>query len=181
MKMPSMIETRNRRAGFSLLEMLVVIGIIAFLASLLVVGTEHLRNKAVRRDTLMLIQRVEMGLEEYKADIGRWPRWIKDDPSQTDLGQVQKFLFEKDVVKPAEVAEVDGKEVVVDHWGIPLWVRRGVHNAPALDIWSGGPNETAGEVDDDDNGTVDDGTEADPALPEETDDIVNWTRTGKRE
>ena len=61
------------RAGFTLVEMLVVLGVISFLAAALFVGTNKLRARARMGATNVLIEKVRDGLEAYKLFYRAYP------------------------------------------------------------------------------------------------------------
>jgi prepilin-type N-terminal cleavage/methylation domain-containing protein len=73
---------RHRRtAGFTLIEMLVVISIILVLAGALVGVSRALSDKANRDRTLTLIDRIETALTEYRLEFGHWPNSPNSIPS----------------------------------------------------------------------------------------------------
>ncbi|MFH1230640.1 MAG: type II secretion system protein [Planctomycetota bacterium] len=69
--------------GFTLLELLVVIGIISLLATMLITGLLPARGEAKKRATRALIANIQASLESYYAAYGDYP---PPDPSDLDPG-----------------------------------------------------------------------------------------------
>ncbi|MEM9315895.1 MAG: type II secretion system major pseudopilin GspG, partial [Pseudomonadota bacterium] len=67
------LNKRRRAAGFTLMELLVVLAILGLLMSL--VGPQVLNQfgKAKTRTALVQIKELEQALEMYKIDVGRYP------------------------------------------------------------------------------------------------------------
>lgn len=82
---------RGRRGGFTLVEMLVVIGIIIVLAAILLPMVMGARGKAARYRIMGDLQVVATGLEEYKKVFGDYPRQTNPNPMQ---GFRQKLLVQ---------------------------------------------------------------------------------------
>ena len=61
-------------SGFSLIEILVVIGIIVVLASITIGGLSYYDQKTKYSRTEILIASIERALEEYRADHGYYPQ-----------------------------------------------------------------------------------------------------------
>jgi type II secretory pathway pseudopilin PulG len=141
-----------------------VIGIIAILAGLLMVGANAVQNRAKRDNTRVLIDRMQTALAQYEADHGHYPGFIGTDPSSKPYRYeaLADYLRAQEAVEASEVEEVDINgttvEAVVDYWGHYVRARPDGNNQPALDIWSVGPDGT--------NDT--------------DDDVVNWTRDWTR-
>lgn len=68
-----------RRRGFTLAEVLVVIGIILVLMSLLIPSLNRVAGKASRTAALADLAAIGQALEAYKADFGDYPR-VRVDP-----------------------------------------------------------------------------------------------------
>jgi prepilin-type N-terminal cleavage/methylation domain-containing protein len=97
------------RAGFSLLELIVVIGVIAILVGILFPAVSSARAKAREREATATMRALENAIMVYHADNGKWP--INDDNFQNTggtllLSQHQAFITE--LVKP-------------NSGGVPYW------------------------------------------------------------
>ncbi len=69
----SSTHRKHKSAGFTLVEMLMVLGVISFLAAALFVGTNKLRSRARMGATNVLIEKVRDGLEAYKLFYRAYP------------------------------------------------------------------------------------------------------------
>lgn len=63
----------RHNAGLSLVEMLVVVGIVALLASLVLVITLRVENQSKERATANIFALLRTALQEYYEDTGRFP------------------------------------------------------------------------------------------------------------
>lgn len=106
----------NRAHAFTLLELLVVVAIIALLASILFPAFSRARENARRSSCLSNLKQIGLGIAQYTQDYdeylpysgstatgGRWPNkigpYIKNTsifvcPSYTDFKPVSNFLYE---------------------------------------------------------------------------------------
>ncbi len=159
---------RQRPGGFTLIEMLIVITIIALLMALLMPIYGTVRDKARRTATKALISVVGSALEKYYNDMESYPPTPAD--SSEDDGTLVLYLNGPDnkgvTANPGTPREkryepylaitndfikhVSNKLVIVDAWGQPLhyfnckaWVNQGknplfCHNPDSFDIYSTG-------------------------------------------
>ena len=74
----------DMKKGFTLVEMLVVIGIIAILSGASVAGFSKMRASAERAKAQELCSQVKTALESIWADDGVWPKTIRDKSSAAD-------------------------------------------------------------------------------------------------
>src|SRR5436190_18729986 len=74
---------RHARRAFTLIEMLVVIGIIALLIAILVPTIMGSVKRAKKVRTAADMQTIRTALDAYKADFGDYPR---PEPGETDDG-----------------------------------------------------------------------------------------------
>jgi len=72
----SVFSTARSRA-FTMVEMLTVMAIIAFLASTLIIMVPLLRERAMKRSTEATFRRIQLALDRYKQDCGMYPWWIR--------------------------------------------------------------------------------------------------------
>lgn len=87
-------KTRATRAGFTLVEMLMVIAIIAVLASLLFVGIGRVRRSALKVQAANDIQQLELsaGTAGFKKDFGMFPPSHVTTPSGVMRFVVPRFV-----------------------------------------------------------------------------------------
>jgi prepilin-type N-terminal cleavage/methylation domain-containing protein len=72
-------HTSRARAGFSLIELLVVISLIAMLASISIVGISAASKNARTKETGTRVKLIEGGLEAYKTEQGEYPQEVAWD------------------------------------------------------------------------------------------------------
>jgi prepilin-type N-terminal cleavage/methylation domain-containing protein len=200
----NMIRTwqSDRPRAFTLVEMLVVIGIISILAALIVGVSGSISRKAKRDSTRLLLERIQTVLETYRGTYDQWPTVVPPDLESPAANRaansfIADLLLDADAVDlrstgdAAEIVDQNGDLYdaskpgsvphVADAWGNDSahWIHivswPGAYNRPAPDIWSSGPDgKTSYRRDDDNDSTVDES--GDPGWSPEDDDIVTWTR-----
>ena len=146
-----------KRAGFTLVELMVVIAILGILISLVAAGAQTARRRGAVAKAKAMIASLETAIAMYQGDMGDYPETgnaalvaaLEEDPGDAHWdGPYMEF-------KTAEL--VDGE--VIDPWGRPyayVSVNGGApeHRSKSYDVFSLGPNGQ------DDGGTGD--------------DLVNW-------
>lgn len=65
---------RRRRAGFTLMELMVVIAIMALLATLTLMGFRFAQISAMRNRSTAFLKGISSGLENYHHEFGEYPR-----------------------------------------------------------------------------------------------------------
>jgi general secretion pathway protein G len=147
------------RKGFTLMELLVVTGIIIVIAATILTVLPGLREKTQRKATKAFIERLEIAIEQYYNDNRSYPlTTIKElktalqPPSEDRSKQYIEF----------NDSEVNGNDIV-DYWGNPfVYVSSNGaypnHNTTTYDLYSTGA----------DGITSSSGSDAD--------DINNWKR-----
>jgi prepilin-type N-terminal cleavage/methylation domain-containing protein len=63
----------RRKRAFTLVELLIVIGIIGVLSSILIPTVAGVRRKQRRKETALFVNRLKLALEQYAADFGDFP------------------------------------------------------------------------------------------------------------
>ena len=85
------ILRQNRTAGFTLVEMLVVIAIIAILASILIPVIARSKTKAKVATARVQMAEIDLAIKSYKSDYERYPcqlgkRSIRSGMSLSGMG-----------------------------------------------------------------------------------------------
>lgn len=123
---------RGRKRGFTLIEILFVIGLIALLATVVITNFDSIfggQRENIAR--LWVTRTVQTGLTAYRMDVGTYP--------STEQG-LEALL--------RQPANVGGRwrgpyieELPLDPWNNPYQYRYpGVRNPGRYDVWSTGPN-----------------------------------------
>jgi prepilin-type N-terminal cleavage/methylation domain-containing protein len=82
------------RRGFTLIEILIVISIIALLASLVLASVSIGKDQALRSAARSMVHALDVGLENYAQDEGRYPGSdLQADPDRNDVPLLFEALF----------------------------------------------------------------------------------------
>ena len=161
-----MQHVSHSRRAFVLLELMLVLGIITFLAGMVLAVAEVLRAKSYVHDTELLIRRLDGVLDLYEFRFSGLPPEIaaSTDPSNAATldaanSKTARLLIQEDGEGP-NIQYSGGNPYVVDVYGHPIRIICGGHNRPGVDIWSVGPDG------------VSQYNLSDPK--DRGDDIVNW-------
>ncbi len=147
-----------RRNSFTLLEILIVIGIIAILAALTVGGLQFAGDKSDEAKTKAIMKDFEMALEKYKSDKGTYP--IVSTPAAVDFTNTAWDKF-----KAGNYLGGTLSGELNDGYDNAFWYcYPGKKNKGKYDLWSVGPDGKHG----------DGGSNVDKAGEEGSDDICNW-------
>ncbi len=142
------------KKGFTLLELLVVTGIIIVIAATILTVLPGLREKTQKKATKAFISRLEIAIEQYYNDSRSYPTG--------DITNVKATLAPSDSASKQYI-EFDDREIngndIVDYWGNPfVYATPGTQNTGSYDLYSTGA----------DGVTSTSGSDAD--------DINNWNR-----
>lgn len=147
-------KNKRRKSGFTLIEVLLVAGILAVLAALLAPRLFSQAEEANRRIAKAAVGRsgpISKALGAYRMDMGKFP--------ETDEGLAALFQSKSDVDDERYKGPyMEGTyEELKDPWGFPYEYKSpGDFNEDGYDLWSVGPDGK------------DDGGKAD------SDDVKNW-------
>ena len=147
---------------FTLLEILIAIGIIAILAALTVGGLQFAGGKSDEAKTIAIMKEFEMALEKYKADKGLYPVVTSAAEVDFDSDEWKKFKAGKYMS-----GELSGK--LLDGYDNAFWYKYpGDKNKGKYDLWSLGEDGNHG------NSGKSDEDNASKAGEDGSDDICNW-------
>ena len=137
-------EKRNRRrGGFTLLEVLLVVGIIALLAAFVVpsfIGTEDKAKKKLAESMVSTGGAIATQLELYRMAMDKYPEEL--------TGLTEKPDDDEEAEKWGGPYITDPKSLK-DPWGNELQYKfPGEVNEGSYDLWSWGPDEEDGTDDD---------------------------------
>ena len=118
-----LLALKNKKKGFTLLELLVVLAILAILIAIAVPVYKNQKEKAARTAHNANVRVLETALESYRQDNGKLPDkldinelvrggYIKSVPkvpasNHQDLKGVKTYSIENEKIKPGEVDIVD--------------------------------------------------------------------------
>lgn len=135
---------KNNNRAFTLLEIVVMVGILALLATLLITKTEGIFGSSQQTIARIFVRdSLKTALERYRMDLGSFPTTaeglavLMSAPS-TAAGNWR-----------GPYAETPGGKPPLDPWGEPYQYRcPGMHNKAGYDLFSKGPDKTEGSEDD---------------------------------
>ena len=128
MKKQEKIVSRAARAGFTLVELLLVVAILGVLATVAIMNTQGLMGDAQAKATRSSISTIESVARIYEIRTGKFPDSI--DALLQPMGERPPLLDEK---------------ARNDAWGTPFQVRR---NGSSIEIRSAGPDGQMNTSDD---------------------------------
>ena len=136
---------KSRRKGFTLIEVLLVIGILAVLSTVAVIGFTRIREKAIKDTTKLLVDETAKAVEHYALHMNKYP--------DTDDG-LNALISRPD--DDAEKEKWGGpylqKGIPVDPWGNELKYEKVDRDedatGPGFKVFSYGPDGQEGTDDD---------------------------------
>ena len=164
------LEKNMRRKSFTLLELLVSIGIILVLAAITFGGMNYASARAQEAKTLATMEEFISALESFKQDYGFYPIIDKDSAKEVDLSADGWKLFMNETKNKKNRAYMEGElEPLYDAYGQKLWYQYpGKKNTSKFDLWSKGKDKYHGDKK---NNSSDDVTKAGA---DGSDDICSW-------
>ena len=149
-----MMTLQTGERGFTLMELLVVMGIIIIIAASVLTVIPGIRENTQSKATKAFMERLEIAIEQYYDDNRTYP--------STGITTLKTALQSSDSTSKQYI-EFDGDEldnnIIIDEWGNPFeYTRPGTQNTTTYDLYSSGA----------DGVSVSGGDDAD--------DINNWSR-----
>ena len=155
-----MMETHNHNDGLSLIEMLIVVGVIALLATMVISVASRIDNQAKEKETESLLTLLDSALQEYHAFTNRFPEQPETDSANaashseflysalssiSDVQSILNKLSSSSIGNKYQAAETAAE--IYDPWGTVLDYRYVAgENFPLL--VSAGPDKIFGTADD---------------------------------
>jgi prepilin-type N-terminal cleavage/methylation domain-containing protein len=154
------MNTRNKKYGLSLLEMLIVVGIIAILATMVISVASRIDMQAKEKATENLLALLDSALQEYYEFTSRFPEQSETDSANAVIHS--EFLYSEltsvpdaqTILNKISRSAIDNKyentemvSEIYDPWGTPLdYLYITGDHFPLL--VSAGPDKTFGTADD---------------------------------
>ena len=134
----------KRGAGFTLLEILVVLAIIGLLVGLVVSNTDKIFGQSQEAITRIFVRdSLKTPLARYRIDLGDYPT------TSEGLGALLVSTANNSDRWRGPYLDVSGGKLPVDPWGQPYEYRYpGVKNTGSYDLFSKGTDKAAGTTDD---------------------------------
>ncbi len=121
-------KIQNSLSSFTLVEMMVVIAIIAILATLLFPAVTGSRNRAKKRQAMVEVCNIVMAARKFSVENGRWPNQVSDSGDATYF--TDNHIVINALTIPAsndrsriylqlQSGSVDANGNYVDPWGWP--------------------------------------------------------------
>ncbi len=136
-------KRNGRRSGFTLLEILVVVAIIALLAAFVVPSLVNVQGRQEEKLTVAAVSNsgpVAMAIDTFRLDVGRYPKELAEltnKPDDEEEGKKWNGPYIKDATK------------LKDAWQKELkYECPGKVQEQSYDLWSMGPNGQDGDDDD---------------------------------
>lgn len=153
-----------RRHSFTLLELLITIGIMVVLAGITIGGLKYASNRGDEAKTKAIMKEFEMALEKYKAEKGMYPIIKTAGKVNFDDNSWKKFVQGKYYEK-----QNSGK--LEDALGIAFWYQcPGERNKEKYDLWTPGKDGKHGDGQKSGRSS----TVIEYAGEEGSDDYTNW-------
>ena len=149
----------KRRGGhFTLLEVLLAIGVVVILAGITMGGLRYASSRSDEARTHAVMKEFEMALQKYKSDHGIFPVW--KDAAAINLDDDSKWKK----FRQGGYLQGSATGMLKDGYDEPLFYRfPGTKNKGSYDLWSKGPDKKHGS-----SGNIGDAGKAG------SDDICNW-------
>ncbi len=127
--------------GFTLMEILLVIGLMGMLMGVLAVGFGDIFGQNEKQIAKIFVkQGISTNLQQYRMHMGSYPT--------TEEG-LKALLQAPDNAKASRWMGPYADSIPEDPWGNPYqYVYPGIHNKISYDVWSMGPDGQDGTADD---------------------------------
>ncbi|MCM8789015.1 MAG: type II secretion system protein GspG [Candidatus Omnitrophica bacterium] len=140
-----------KKTGFTLIEILVVLAIVAMIISISVPAAKKARNKAAIVRTKSIIASVEAALFMYQTDMGDYPGSTGSSTILIEalMGPVEDENWKGPYMRFKQ-SDIDENKNIIDTWGEPIlyiYPQTEKNNVPFI-IFSKGPDRKISTKDD---------------------------------
>ncbi|UCC98784.1 MAG: type II secretion system protein [Phycisphaerales bacterium] len=154
------MRTRRCKHGMSLVEILIVVGVIALLATMVISVASRIDSQAKEKGVESMFVLLDSALQEYRQFMDRFPEQAETDHanavnhSEYLYRELQSIPGAQKILQQIDRASIENKygtaqslPEIYDPWGTPLDYQYVVgNNFPRL--VSAGPDKTFGTTDD---------------------------------
>lgn len=134
-------QTRRKRRGFTLLEVLLVVGILVALAAIALPNLIGVQEGAMKDEAKLQVDNLENVLNMYKVHTGSFP--------MSDQGLMALEVPPNPAPENWRGPYMKGLGQLRDPWGNPYsYQYPGTRNTVGPDVWSNGPDRQSGTSDD---------------------------------
>jgi general secretion pathway protein G len=137
------MKRNRRRGGFTLLEILVVVAIIALLAAFVVpnlIGVSSAQEIKITKTAVSNNGPIAMAIDTFRLDVGRYPK---------ELAELTQKLDDEEEAKKWNGPYIKDAKDLKDAWQREIkYESPGKVNESSYDLWSMGPNGEDGDDDD---------------------------------
>ncbi|MCL2330666.1 MAG: type II secretion system major pseudopilin GspG [Phycisphaerae bacterium] len=137
------MKRNRRRSGFTLLEILVVIGIIAVLAAFVVpnlIGASEQAKKDMTQSQVKDAGAIANAINVFRVSVGRYPKELSELTQKPDDADEAKKWHGPYITNAADLKDAWGNEF--------KYVAPGKVREDSYDLWSVGPDGQDGSDDD---------------------------------
>ena len=134
---------KNVTSSFTLIEILIVCALIAFLTAISIVGYNIATTRADKAKAVAIIEEIKVAMEGYKAKTGYYLQqptagYLNVESTQSGV-KLADFIPSYEKWKSDDI--IDGSGNLVDPYGEKFWFKSpGYHNRGGFDIESAGPD-----------------------------------------
>lgn len=128
-------STNAIRSGFSLIEIMIAIAIMAVIGAVVVPGFLQRFEKAKKDSTRQSLRNIKTAITTYQLDVGQYPQRLRD---------LIKKPTDEAVAKKWESKYLDVEEVPNDSWGNKFLYKLTPGAEKPYELFSYGPNGKGG-------------------------------------